>query len=914
MMRDHPDAEGPLTPPFSAPETTPAMEGPLLHTKLRVPRSTPTLLSRPRLTTQLGPQPEGRLTLLSAPAGFGKTTLVTDWIRQQNSPVAWLTLDEQDSDPVLFWRYLIAALRVVDARLGLQSEAILAAYSRASLETVVTFLINDITDHINPDTPLTLVLDDFHWIHTASVHQSLNYLLQHQPPQLHIMLLTRADPPLSLARLRVEGRLVELRAADLRLTPEETTSFLNQVMALDVPEAALQPLLEQTEGWAAGLQLIALSLRQRGVEDATRLLEIVSGVRQHVFAYLMEEVLRHQPDDVRHFLQKTAVLRQFCGSLCTAVTGQDSATHLLRQLSADNLFITPLDDEGQWYRYHPLFAEMLRADLDTGTQLECHRRAAHWYAGQQHMQDAVRNALAAQDYDLMASLLTQTYKTFLAQGLLVSLQKWLDALPAAYQSTRLRLAVAWCRVYEGNEPQLQQFVADISGKIAEIDEPFYGEILAVRAVYASLYAQPNNAIDWATQALSLADPGDHLSLAAAYQALGNAYRYQGNLDAALAAYAQGRKQFENLGNVFMAQLPLYRIASIQIMQGRLHQAWQTYESIRQLAQAAGYEPLIMAGEVFGHLSDLYWEWNDLEQAEAYARQEIELAQSGNMLLALADGYLKLAATTAAQGDKAAACEALRLAAETALQLQSPLVVAQVAIHQARHELALGNLTVAAAWATDYVRQRANGTCVLTPLLAQSADLLLARIWHAQGQATAVLQHLQEVIPRLEAIGRLRLMVEAYIVQALVWARQNQRTDAQNALIQAVTLAQPEGYVRVFVEDGQALAPLLIQARHSSPDYVSQLLSALAAGSSTSPPASALLDPLTEREQEILELIALGQSNRQIADSLFISVGTVKGHVNHIFSKLNVKNRTQALLRVRETSSIDSHKNRNHNFG
>ncbi len=286
---------------------------------------------------------------------------------------------------------------------------------------------------------------------------------------------------------------------------------------------------------------------------------------------------------------------------------------------------------------------MLRANLDEASQRECHRRAAHWYAEQQLMQDAMRCAQAAEDYGLMAALLTQTYKTFLAHALLVSLQKWLAALPPAYQSPRLRLAVAWCRVYESGEAELQQIIDAIMAQSPELDEPFQGELLAVRAIYVSLYGQLDNAIQWATEALTLIDPEDHLSLAAAYQALGNAYRYLGELDAALAAYSQGKRQFEFLGNPFMGQLPLYRAVSIQVMQGRLHQAWQTYDSLRQHALAAGYEPLIMTGEVFGYLSDLYWEWNDLEQAAAYARQEIELAQSGRIRLALVDGYLKLAA-------------------------------------------------------------------------------------------------------------------------------------------------------------------------------------------------------------------------------------------------------------------------------
>ena len=609
-------------------------------------------------------------------------------------------------------------MQVVDNRLGLRAQAALAVISRVSLETAVTYLINDIVNLTAADTGLILVLDDFHWIHNAAIYQSLNYLLQHQPPQLHLLLLTRADPPLSLARLRVEGRLVELRAADLRLTLAEMAAYFNQVMALDISTEALALLAEQTEGWAAGLQLAALSLRQRSPADTVQLLQTFTGVRQHVFAYLMEEVLSHQSAETRQFLQQTAVLTQFSAPLCTAVTGQANAAALLRQLTAANLFITPLDDEGQWYRYHPLFAEMLRVNLDEATRRECHQRAAHWYAEQQLMQDAMRSAQAAEDYELMARLLTQTYKTFLAQALLVSLQKWLAVLPAAYQSPRLRLAVAWCRVYESGESELEQIIDSIKTLVPMPDEPFQGEILAVRAIYASLYGELDNAIQWATEALSLIDSEDFLSLAAAYHALGNSYRYQGELDAALAAYTQARQQFENMGNVFMSQLPLYRAASVQVLQGRLHQAWQTYESLRKRALAAGYEPLIMTGEVFGYLSDLYWEWNDLEQAEAYARQEIELAQAGHMLLALVDGYLKLAAATAAQGDEAAAREALNLAVATAVQFQSAPVSAQVAMVQARYELAWGNLGIAGVWANEYAQQRDSEACVLPPLLAQ----------------------------------------------------------------------------------------------------------------------------------------------------------------------------------------------------
>lgn len=909
-MGDMPDQEG--RRPFLEvkPEPPPVTDSPLLHTKLRTPVAIPTLLSRPRLTNQLSLQPNGYLTLLCAPAGFGKTTLIIDWLRQQKFPAAWLTLNEQDNDPILFWRYLVTAVQQVDARLGMRAQAALAAPARVSIDTAVTLLINDLLTHLPPDAWLILVLDDFHWIHNAAIHQSLNYLLQHQPQQLHLMLLTRADPPLSLARLRVEGRLLELRAADLCLTPPEIASFLTQKMALDAPEEVIDLLAEQTEGWAAGLQLAALSMRQRGAADAVRLMQTIAGARQHIFAYLMEEVLAHQPAEVRQFLQQTAVLPEFCASLCTAVTGQADAAHRLAQLAAKNLFITPLDDQGEWYRYHPLFAEALSANLDEAAQRACHRRAAGWFAEHQYAQDAIRHAQAAQDYELMASLLSQTYKTFLAHGLLVSVHKWFDAIPLAYQTPRLRLVAAWANVYESNETELNQIIADITAQFSEQppDPALQGEMQAIQAIYASLYGQPKQAIVLAQQALPQIAPTDLLSKAAAYHALGNAYRYLGDLDAAYTAYAQAKQQFDRMGNMYMGQLPLYRMAHIQILQGRLHQAWQTYESVRQRALAAGTEPLIAIGEIFGHLSDLHWEWNDLAQAVAFAEQEIELAQMGHFLLALVDGYEKLAAAKATLGETQAARGALNQAMQTAVQLQSPPHAAQIALTQARYDLAWGNLAAAAAWAAGFAHQRQNNTCPLHPLVMQTAEVLLARIWLAQGQADAALELLQDVTPKLESAGRMRLVVEALILQALAQTAQGQGAAAKQAITQALTLAQGEGYIRVFVENGAAIIPLLQQASPLFPGYVSQLLAALPpAGASRQLPDKqpTLLDPLTDRELEILALMAQGHSNHQIADSLVISVGTVKGHVNHILSKLDVQNRTQAVARARELHLLNA---------
>ncbi len=899
MTKRSADTERPLTISPVPPDVAQVMESPLLRTKLHIPRLGSTLLPRPRLTDRLALQPNGYLTLVTAPAGYGKTTLVVDWVRQHGQPVAWLTLDEQDNDPIIFWRYLMAALRGVDNRLGMRSQTALNAPGPQAAETAIVLLINDIVAHIAPETPLTLVLDDFHWIHSAAIFQNLNFLVQHQPPQLHLILLTRADPPLSLARLRVEGRLLELRAADLRLTAAEIDSLLNDVLALNVTAETIGRLADETEGWIAGLQLVALTMRRGGAPDS---LHASAGARRHIFAYLMEEVLRRQPEEVRSFLQQTAVLRQLCGPLCAAVTGDDQAEHLLHQLAADELFVTPLDDQGQWYRYHPLFAEMLRAGLDEVAQRECHRRAARWYAGQQLLQDAMRNAQSAQDFDFMAQLLTETYKHFLAHGLLVSLKKWLTALPAEYLTPRLRLACAWCRVYESNEAELQEIVAEIESRLPEMDDAFQGEIMAVQAVYASLYGRLDKAIELATLAIPLIDPQDQISLAAAYQALGNAYRYQGELDAAVAAYSMAMQKFEEMGAVFMSQLPLYRMAHVRIMQGRLREALRTYQLAQSRAQAAGHEPLIAIGELFGHLSSLYREWNELEQAESYAQQEVELARAGQMFWPLVDGYLKLASVQAARGAVNEAREAMALANEAGLHLKSRQVTARIALHQARHELEWGNLPAAASWGDEYRRGREAGQEPFTPLMDLSAEVLLARIRLVQGNTEEAHELLQDVQRQAEATGRVRLVVEASILLALAQSKLKRTGAAQKTIIRALSLAQPEGYMRVFIENEPALATLLAQVRHLFPDYVAKLLNAMTveAGRPGEPP----LDALTDREREILSLIAHGQSNQQIADTLFITVGTVKGHINHILSKLDVQSRTHALARARELGLLE----------
>jgi LuxR family transcriptional regulator, maltose regulon positive regulatory protein len=895
-------ADQPLSPPS---------DHALLHTKLYVPSAPGKLLSRPRLLRQLQTAVSGKLTLVSAPAGFGKTTLVADWWthlghqaegrqdEQSRPDLAWLSLDAQDNEPTRFLRYLIAALQTI-ADVGQTAVSLLNSLPPTPPERLLTILINDLEDR--PDK-LVLVLDDYHLITSPAVHALLLFLLQHMPPSLHLLLCSRSDPPLALSRWRVRGELTEIRAADLRFTPEETAVFLQQLLDNPLTATDLELLVRRTEGWIAGLQLAALSLQNLDAPAASRFIREFGGANRHVFAYLIEEVLQQQPEPVQQFLRQTAVLERLNPSLCTAVTGLAETRQRLIQLADNNLFLVPLDDQGHWFRYHPLFAESLRAALPDDERRMLHRRAADWYARHNLTHKAIYHLVQGEDDERVVAIISRNYRALLQQGKLVTVQQWLELLPPdlVQQHPHLLLACAWSQIYSSNEQECHQLLLAITAQLPGLETAAYdairGEMLAVQAVYASLYGQPDEAIRLANQALPLVPGEDHFVRAAVAQALGNAYRWQGQLTAATAAYEQAHFQFEHLGSVFIAEVPLYRLAQVQIMQGRLRQAQQTVEMAQQRAADAGRESLIAVSELFSHLSDLYREWNKLDDALYYAQQEIELAGQGHLQLPLVTGYLALASVQAAQGEPAAARAALSQAAAQAQHCQSPILMAQVAMQQAAFELSQKNLAPALSWAEQYAARQIQQPKDLPPALRQAANLLLARIRLAQGDLAAAEGLLVDVQTRAQQDGRMRLEIEALILRALLSQMQEQDEAAIMLLQQALTLAEPEGYIRIFVDQGTPLAGLLAQISPPS-TYVNRLLAQMS--SDHLPPGTAfpLYDPLTPREQEILRLVASGDTNQQIADRLFLTVGTVKGHLNHIFSKLDVQNRTQAIARAR----------------
>lgn len=922
---------------------------PLLQTKLYMPSLRTCLVPRLRLNEYLDRGLQGKLTLVSAPAGFGKTTLVAAWLAGRGGesgqyPVnselldtCWLSLDERDNDPTCFWRYLIAALQTADPRIGIAAQTALSHPRLPPLEALITAVLNDLTAF---SYPLLLVLDDYHLITAETIHQSLHFFLTHLPPHAHLLLLTRADPPLPLSRLRAKGQLVELRAHDLRFTLPEIEVFLNQTMGFGLDQKEIETLATRTEGWAAGLQLATLSLqsleptadhgREVHYENGrSQFLHAFAGDDRHVMDYLVDEVLNRQPDNIQNFLLQTSILEHLTAPLCDAVIGltigdlrltiePDSkpgvaSQAILDHLEQANLFILPLDNRRQWYRYHRLFGELLRARLgNPSEQLEVlHCRAAAWYQAHGYTAEAIRHALQAPNFEQAAHLVEQVYQKMALRGELMTLRGWLDALPPAMVKSRprLSLAYAWASAYSSRYDQLQHALTQAEAALPEVDTAeatrLQGEIFALRAVFMSLYGYTRQTQELARQALALVDEEQWLLKALSYQALGNANRLQGQPIAATEAYQQAQAAFLAHGTPFLTLVPLARQGQVQVLQGRLHQAVATFEQVINQAGDHGGESLIMAGESFVHLAGVFYEWDDLVKARECLEKELGLARQGHMVIALLACYLLLARVEQAQNHPEAADAALREGELLAAQYDFPYMTVQTAMVRAWLELCGGHLDSAVSWANTYTTQPR--TEAVPEILWETADLMVARIRLAQGKPDTAWKIVAEIQETAEKNGRLRTILETLVLQTFICQVKGQPHQAEETLRRALRLAEPEGYIRLFVDEGAPLAVLLQRiAVHDHSEYLAELITAASDLRLTIYDlrlAETELDALTERELEILTRMARGASNQQIADDLVIGVGTVKGHINHILSKLGARNRTEAVARRRELNLL-----------
>jgi LuxR family maltose regulon positive regulatory protein len=920
---------------------------PLLATKLHIPPLRPDFVPRRRLLDRLETGLWRKLILISAPAGFGKTTLISEWCTSpqgQATSVAWVLLDEQDNDSVRFWSYVLAAMKTALPSFSERATALLHALSppggvaiRArsrSLQGVLTALVNDLEraqEGDSPPRPLMLILDDYHTIHAPPIHDSLAFFLEYLPASTHVVLLTRADPLLPLARLRARDQLLELRATDLRFTAGEVDLFLNQVMALNLPPGEVSTLETRTEGWAVGLQLAALSLQGLDRPHARRFIEAFAGTHRHVLNYLTEEVLQRQSPEVQAFLLQTSILPYLTAALCDAVRDQPGSQPLLEHLANDNLFTTPLDSDGRWYRYHSLFADALRTRLQQSSPEllpVLQHRASKWYEGQGDLVDAVRHALAAGDPERAAHLVEVGYKRLVMRGELVTLHRWLEALPADLVQVRPRLclASALALAYSGRRERVEGHLQQAEAALAfapDMDDAdaVQGEIAALRAVFASVNWAGTCSLNLAQQALQLlpeARSDEDLWLRIlTLQAQGNCHRFQGEVREAEGSYTEALTIARTLDSPFLVQAITNRLGQNQFLQGRLRQATRTFETALGQAEARGGELAWFSAELHAHLSQVYTEWNELDRALEHTQQGVELSRRAENHLALLEGCLALAGVQAARGETDAASLTLDQAQQLASESGVPYLEAEVAARQAWLNIVPGSshasVEMVRPWAEAWAVQRALATSDELPLiLREFQDLILARFWLGQGRLDEALGLLAEIQPAAERAGRTGAVLQALALRAVALHAQNDQTRARDTLARALTLAQPEGYVRTFLDAGTPLRSLISdlrltmassqQASKAFLAYIDRLMVAFPGPDTL---RTGIQNPLTAREMEILTLMAGGASNQEIAGRLVITVGTVKGHIIHILDKLEAHNRTEAVARARELRLLES---------
>jgi LuxR family maltose regulon positive regulatory protein len=899
----------------------------LLTTKLRAPRVRPNLVARPRLRDVLAAGEGSALTLVSAPAGFGKTTLLGEWFSDHSEggerSVAWLSLDETDNDPVRFLTYLVSALRTVEEGIGEGVLASLRSPQPPPIKAAVGALVNELAEL---PREITVVLDDYHLISSEPVHDATSFLLEHLSENAHLVVSGRMDPPLPLSKLRARNQMTEIRAADLRFTTEEATAFLGDVMGLALSAADVSALEEVTEGWVAALQLAAISMRHR--EDVSGFVEAFSGSNRHVLDFLAEEVLERQPRDVSGFLLTTSVLESMSAPLCDALTGRNDGQGMLERLERENLFVVPLDDERRWYRYHHLFADVLRSRLQREQPeriRELHRRAAAWYERNGWSSEAVRHALAAQEHDRAADLVEDVARKMWNRGEVMTLLGWLEALPEETKRRRPQLllqyaaALLWVGRLDDVEPIAREIerAVGVSGEGRDDDlrpsadetlrRVLLGGVAATRSWRAYLKGDPHGAIALARRALTLLPEKDlELRTFAAFR-LAEAYRTADDLEAASAAFAETAELGRAAGHDYLVLSAMSRQAKLQMARGRLRKADHLLRRALRFAVERGGDSLPATGEVHVGIGELLYEWDELETAARRLKEGIRLAERMGQLDTLVDGYVALSRAEMAQGNTESALETAQEANSLAQRSGTGAAIVEAAAWNARLHMARSDMTAAVV----ELDRRAGAPAVSVSIVRETAQIARARLTVARGEHDEALRLLEELRQSAEAAGRTGKLIEILTLQALALWERNKKEQAVGTLTRALALAEPEGYVRTFVDEGAAMGDLLsaaLEDRQRNPSgaagrvparYLAKLMAALAQDAAAPSVDERLPEPVRERELEVLALIAAGKSNAEIARELFVSVSTVKTHINNLYRKLDARNRTQAVARARE---------------
>jgi LuxR family maltose regulon positive regulatory protein len=889
-----------------------------------------------------------QITLVSAPAGFGKTTCISEWVNALDRwPITWLSLDPADDDPGRFFAYFLAALQQVDANLGHEIEGVLRSGQLPPAEIISATLINDI---LKLEDRLLLVLDDFHVIQDRFILQVLEKLVANLPQPLYLVLLTREDPPLPLAQLRANNRLTEIRARDLRFTSHDTGRFLNEVMSLSLSQTDIAALEDKTEGWIVGLQLAGLSVRDRA--DPSSFIATLSGSHRFILSYLTEQVLNRQPEEIQHFLLQTSILDKLNGDLCDAVTGRSDGRALLERLFNANLFLIPLDDEQQWYRYHHLFADLLR-DLQSVLQKDktakLHQRASHWYAqaGSKRgafVSEAIQHALAAEDYAMVVDLLEIHAMGMIMQGYVKTVNGWVQAIPAEWssQSTRTNLAFAWMHLLRGAyaevSPYLERLRATLGdsqverSQLGKENSSLRAEWLVMQSLMLYKQGKTTESMAMITQALEIVPEQDSRVRGLAYWGLASLYQLTEDYPNAVEAYQMALQHSRAAENLVAEMMSTVGLALMAFEHGQLHLAFEIADPVITRIERSSSQPPISA-VIYGLLGEIYYQWHQLEQARRHTQRALQLSTLGGYNTGIIFCRVLFSRLSQLEGDLETAARKIQQAVDM-VQVEAPdnvrqeIVSQQVRVYLARERPAAAQMALQGQ-GFSFRDQFSFPDLPPGQSVPYSMGLLHNSSLHVllyQAQAehdSASLKSGIELADRLIA-GAIKgqylpVALEALLLRAQMHAVLEDHQASQADYVRTLELAEPEGFIGVFVEQGpsvaEALANLVKQKRLGTvqPAYVERILAALFTSQSSSTtgvkqpaldlPAeagpAALIESLTGRELDVLSLMAEGLKYKEIATKLFISLNTVRFHVKAIYGKLNVNNRTQAIETARQ---------------
>ncbi len=890
---------------------------PLIATKLYTPKPRQDLVRRNHLIERLNKSIRSKLTLVSAPAGFGKTTLVTEWIDQTQWQVVWISLDNGDSDPVYFIQYVIAALQRIEPKVGETALTLLRSPQHPPFDAIIINLIQEIEDIPND---FALVLDDYHSIDKEETHQLVALLIDHMPPQMHLVVITRVDPNLPLARLRAGNQLTEFRVSDLGFTKDETAHFFNKVMKLGLSKEDIATMKSRTEGWVAGLQLAALSMQGRS--DISNFINDFAGDDRHIVDYLAEEVLNLQPEDIKKFLLQTSILNRLSEPLCNHVTNQQGSQKMLEHLEKANLFLVPLDNKRDWYRYHHLFADLLRHRLhqkrDDVAQL--HMKASEWFEANVFKEEAIEHALAAKEYNRAADLIEAFILERWHGGEQVALFNWLDQFPNEYKVSKPNLGLCHARVLfqSGRQGAAEKLIdhlerthvfistgnSSITNGQNETPEAsatiaFQGRIAAIKAYMATRKGDIPSISKYSQQALDYLSEEDSTWRSIIATSSGIAYDLKGDGRAAIDAHLEAVEAARKAGNVYLYLINRLWVAIGLKNAGRLPEAMTI---CRQLLNEIDDKILtfnVAVGHVWGTWGELLYELNELDEAHRYAKKGVELLEQGHDVSHLGHRYTCLAKILCSKKDLAGAEEIVPKMDELLrTSVIPPWVLTQIKAVKARIYMMKGNIDVLVKWVKE-CGLKLDDECTWKH---DAEQIMFARILIAQSRLNEALELLDHLIVENEKAGRGLYQIETLLLKALVLKKKNYVTESMAAIQKALSLAEPGGYTRVFIDEGPHMAELLeklLDTKENIPRaFVKKLLPAFKLRQIVKRD-DRLVEPLSERELEVLTYIAAGLSNKKITEQLFVSMSTVKTHLQNIYGKLDVHSRTEAIAKARD---------------